>query len=93
MKKKKKVLIAQGNSQQSYSEHDTNKVIILHTGVWRKECLTLMRGIFPRAILLLALTGKSCNAEVKFTMSVCSHNVQRTDDEANKDEAHRMVEY
>jgi len=72
--------IAQGNNQQSYSEHDMYKVIILHTDVWRKECLTLKQGIFLTAILLLALTGKSCNAEVKFIMSVCSHSIQITDD-------------
>lgn len=44
------------------------------------------------AILLLALTGKSCKAEVKFIMSVCSRSIQITDDEVNKDEAHRMDE-
>lgn len=48
------------------------KVIILHTDVWRKECLTLKQGIFLMAILPLALTGKSCTAEVKFIISKAS---------------------
>lgn len=44
--------LAQGNNQQSYGEHDTYKVIILHTEIWRKEYFTLKQGIF-----LMAITG------------------------------------
>lgn len=84
--------IAQGNNQQSHSEHDMYEVIILHTDIWRKECLTLKQGIFLMAILPSALGGKSCNAEVKFITSVCSRSIQITADEVNKDEAHRMAE-